>query len=593
MRDTEVIATSELKQRIAKTDFLVPYINDKDKEPIWDGAVHVFSNTDKKAVHDLGRVPVQVKGRSVKKLPKDRISFDETYSNMVNYRNEGGVVYVVVKIDPDNQTKMYYVKLMPFYINKLLEVYKNRSKIKFRLRLFPEDSKKIETIFTSFLEDRKKQPASFGGHNWTIEEIVKQYNNEDWKLEFSVPVHGYDINDPMSYLLDDNDVYLYVHHLKTDQFFAIEHIANIEVGSVGVNIPVLVNGDCYYDEITYERHNTGETFVKFGECFTLKFLKQERTENFKYNLKGNLDIRINALKFLIAAVDAGGFDISGERFTLNAEEVTVDIEDNKNALDYLEKVKQMLDLIGVTYPMEIGELSDKEEGFIKSLILAFVYDKNLTFQESNIPYVATMEFSNIKVVLVFEKNKNGSYKIYNYFNKKCGFSVDREGKIPTSQYTIFRREDYLSISNMDLSILQESYKEYDNEEHIERVNLSVLEMIQAYDIDNKRLDLLTAAQELSKWLSDSREVNSVYVLNYLQCIRRQREFENNEIKRLNDLANAESDNKLIQFGIQVLLENTGAAAIYLGELGEDEKNGIMSMPIYNLYQQEVDGKKLM
>ena len=43
----------------------------------------------------------------------------------------------------------------------------------------------------------------------------------------------------------------------------------------------------------------------------------------------------------------------------------------------------------------------------------------------------------------------------------------------------------------------------------------------------------------------------------------------------------------------LLLENTRSAAIYLGELGEDEKNGIMSMPIYNLYQQEVDGKKLM
>lgn len=590
MRDTEVIATSELKQRIAKTNFLVPYINDKDKEPIWDGVVHVFSNTDKKAEHDLGRVPVQVKGRSVKKLPKDKISFDETYSNMVNYRNEGGVVYVVVKVDPDNQTKMYYVKLMPFYINKLLEVYKNRSKIKFHLRLFPEDSKKVETIFTSFLEDRKKQPASFSGHNWTIEEIVKQYNNEDWKLEFSVPVHGYDINDPMSYLLDDNDVYLYVHHLKTNQFFAIDHIANIEVGSVGVNIPVLVNGDSYYDEVTYERHNTGDTFVKFGECFTLKFLKQKGIVNFKYNLQGNLDIRMSALRFLIDAINAGGFEIGGEKFTFNPDEVTIDIEDSKNALDYLEIVKQMLDLIGVTCSMEIGELSDKEEGFIKSLILAFVYDKNLTFQENNIPYVATMEFSNIKVVLVFEKNDNGSYKLYNFFDKKCGFTVDREGKIPTSQYTIFKRDDYLNISNMNLDVLMKSYQEYDNQEHIERVNLSILEMIQAYDIDNKRVDLLEAAQELSKWLSDSREANSIYVLNYLQCIRRQREFEDVEIKELNDLANAESDNKTIQFGIQVLLENTRSAAMYLDELSEDEKNRIMITPIYNLYQQEADGK---
>jgi len=59
-------------------------------------------------------------------------------------------------------------------------------------------------------------------------------------LEFSVPVHGYDAKDLLSYLLDDNDIYLYVHHLKTEQFFAIEHIANIDVGCVVLDIPVFV-----------------------------------------------------------------------------------------------------------------------------------------------------------------------------------------------------------------------------------------------------------------------------------------------------------------------------------------------------------------
>lgn len=590
MKDTEVIATSELKQIIAKTDFLVPYINDKDKEPIWDGAVHVFSDTDKKAEHDLGRVPVQVKGRSVKKLPKDRISFEETYSNMVNYRNEGGVVYVVVKVDSDNQTKMYYVKLMPFYINKLLELSHNRKKIKFSLKLFPEDTKKIETIFTSFLQDRKKQPNSFSGHNWTIEEIVKQYDNDDWKLEFSVPVHGYDAKDLLSYLLDDNDIYLYVHHLKTEQFFAIEHIANIDVGCVVLDIPVFVKGTEYYKEVIYERHSAGDSYIKFGGCFVLKFLKEKEVVNFTYNLQGNLDVRINAIRFLISAIDEGGFEIGEERFELNREESSVDIETNKEMLGYLEKVKQMLCLIGVTCPMEIRELSKKEENFIRSLVLAFVYDKNITYQEKDIPYVATMEFANIRVALIFEKNANGSYKLYNFFDKKCGFTVDKEGKIPISQYTIFKRDDYLDISNMDLDVLKKSYMEYDSEEHITRVNLSILEMIQAFDQDNKREDLLLTAQELSKWLSETREQNSIYILNYLQCIRRQRKFENNEIKKLNELAVANSNNKSIQFGIQVLLENSRSASMYFDELDMDERNGIMSTPIYNLYQHELVGK---
>ena len=212
----------------------------------------------------------------------------------------------------------------------------------------------------------------------------------------------------------------------------------------------------------------------------------------------------------------------------------------------------------------------------------------MNFKDKTIPHVATIEFSNIKIALVFEKKENGSYKLNNFFNKECGFSVDKEGKIPTSQFTIFRRGDYLSISNMDLDVLMKSYKKYDNEPHIERVNLSILEMIQAYDIDHKRTDLLDTAQGLSKWLSDKYSENSVYVLNYLQCIRRRRDFTNDEIKALNNISNQNPDNITIQFAVQVLLENYRSASAYLDDMKEESRESIISMPIYNLLRDKLD-----
>lgn len=164
MSDSEVIATSELKQRIAETDFLVPYVNDKDKEPIWDG---------------------------------------------------------------------------------------------------------------------------------------------------SVPMHGYDLHDPMSYLLDDNDIYLYVRHMVSGEFFAIEHIANIEAGSHEVNVKISANGKEYYNKAIFERRRSGDNYIKFGKSFEIKFCKNKEDVKFNYTLTGNLDERIIALSFLVDMSSDNGFSIDG------------------------------------------------------------------------------------------------------------------------------------------------------------------------------------------------------------------------------------------------------------------------------------------
>lgn len=589
VRDVEIIAASDFKLKIAETDYLAPYVPDRDREPIWDGSIYVYSSKDKKNEHILGRVPVQIKGRTVKKLPKDKITFEETLSNMINFRKDGGVIYIIEKITHDNQKKMYYAKLMPFYINRLIGIAKNRGKVRFTLSVFPVEKEKIETLFFGFLKDRGKQPTSQGGHNWTVEEIVNQFRNEDWKFEFSIPVHGYNPYDPMSYLLDDNDVYLYVHHLPTDQFYAIDHISNVDVGCQEVDIKIGANGNEYYHNAIFERRKSGDVYLRFGNAFKIKFISDEQNLKFNYNLQGNLDEQITAISFLIDLVEDGGFYINDYKTEAKLDELhMLDIDKNKQNLKYLKDIKRMLDEVGVNISMEMGEFTDKEEDFIKYLILAFVYGKNLNFKDQIIPYIATMKFSNIRIALVFEKKENGYYKLYNFFDKKCAFTIDKEGTIPTSQYTIFRRDDYLTISNMNLDVLKKSYMEYDNEEHINRVNLSILEMIQAYDMDTTRTDLLEAAKELSLWLSDINEPNSIYALNYLQCVKRVREFNNDEIKMLNKIASAEPENKAIQFGVQVLFNNLRSASMFLDEMEAKEREGIMSTPINNLYEKKVN-----
>ena len=62
MGDIETSATAAIKIKLADTDLLSQYINERDKEPIWDGFIYAYKNKYKKNDDLIGRAPVQVKG---------------------------------------------------------------------------------------------------------------------------------------------------------------------------------------------------------------------------------------------------------------------------------------------------------------------------------------------------------------------------------------------------------------------------------------------------------------------------------------------------------------------------------------------------
>lgn len=95
------------------------------------------------------------------------------------------------------------------------------------------------------------------------------------------------MHDPVSYLLDDNDVYLYVHHLPADQYFAIKHILHIDAGSQEIDIEIGANGNQYYNKAIFERHRTGEHYIKFGKVFEIIYAYDEQNIKFKVNFYTN------------------------------------------------------------------------------------------------------------------------------------------------------------------------------------------------------------------------------------------------------------------------------------------------------------------
>jgi hypothetical protein len=107
--DTEIIATTALKERIAFCEGLQSYINERDKEPLWDGHIYVFPKGSNSKDELIGRVPVQVKGKKKAVSQKTtNMSYRIDVSSLKKYLQDGGVIYFVVAFAANHATTIFY-----------------------------------------------------------------------------------------------------------------------------------------------------------------------------------------------------------------------------------------------------------------------------------------------------------------------------------------------------------------------------------------------------------------------------------------------------------------------------------------------------
>jgi hypothetical protein len=97
----ELAAVNRVTEAFYHSQRLDPYIPTHDKEPVWDGNIYILHGNK-----GYSKIPSQVKGKCVKKLPTNP-KFPITVVNLENYKRDGGVAYFVVFII-DNEKHPYY-----------------------------------------------------------------------------------------------------------------------------------------------------------------------------------------------------------------------------------------------------------------------------------------------------------------------------------------------------------------------------------------------------------------------------------------------------------------------------------------------------
>lgn len=588
--DIEKLATSAIEDVIARTDYITSYVNSGDKEPCWDGALYAYSDKSKKNEFFAGKVPVQVKGQRCHTFAERELKYLVRVVDLRNYRIEGGTIYFVVQINDNGDKKIFFNALLPYELNKMLLNVGKKNKVTVKMYEFPADKNEITNIILNFVRDKDSQVLLRGGKNISLDEAMKQFGKDKLTYTFSYTGLGYDRNEIHKYLFN-HDVYLYAEFKELNFKVPIDHIWRAEVCGTELEGAVRI-GDTKFYEGYHVVHKVDYDELHIGKSFVF-VIQNDGTSKVQYKLRGNLYERIVAESMWIELVKKKEVFINNVRLEINPskEELkTFNFERIESHLEHLKEVKEVMDCLGVNIPLDCSNLTEKDEEHIRMLIRSQKYRQKVGFNGVHIPPIAYVSIGNLKIMLHFKEQDDGKYIVENY--SKCIVDVAGEymdgTKFPTSKFTILTAEDFVSISNLNPKMVVDELIRIRNEGHISRVNLTLLEMIKAYDIVKEQV-VLEEALRLAEWINQV-DATDISMINLLQCHYRKRCLTEEEECVLEDIIIHNRDNQQISAAAYILLGKSNRARKIIDTFLDKEREVFEEYPICFLLKERADEK---
>lgn len=583
----EQIGISAVVSALSITDHLVPCLQSGDKGVSYDGHVDVYktaSPNHKKGELD-GQVFVQVKGHKAKQPFKNTISFSVEVEHLQNYLNGGGVIFFVVYFDEKGENrKIYYSKLLPFNLKCYLkEAGKNKKKA-IILKQFPMEKKAITEIFINFLSDMKKQRASIDAEEMTLKTIVESGSLQS--LSFGYTSLDKKSNDVLDLLLS-KEVYLYA-DLNCGIKYPVEHITDVEMACATVNRSVLIRDKEYYSGFILTKNIDGTKEKSIGKSCVIKTSPEDGREKIAFTPAGKLTERIRDYEFIIAAIEAGGFDIeNGEHYTITVQDVNKQKEKCKNTLQYLKKVKQALDKLGVKGDLDIDAMKDKDWKDLALIMMSVIDEKGVELNDNNYSY-GIFSVANLKILVsIVKEATTGKMRIYNFFDSPMEWYVVNEAGIHIDApcLILIDRNDITLCCNITTeNIMRELDKWKDFTPFSGHMTTFLLEILQAFDSNPEERWLLELADTIEDAIEERDEsvTPEVNRLNKLQIAKRQRSLNVGEQMELMHIIQNSSENLEFQIGAHILLGQIDIAKELITRLSKEQKEAFENYPIYNL-----------
>lgn len=598
MRDSDTIeslAVGPVRDAISRCPYAKEDIKTNDKIPSWDGDIYIYSKEGKKKEDLLGIIHSQVKGREVDTLSTSEINYQAEVSDLKNYLNNGGTLFFVVEIDPNDNRKIFYSTLLPIKLQVIFDGIEEGQETKsITLKPFPSDDKnEVATILTNFYIDSHKQTSFTDVDLPTFKDLLGNKNVE--RIIVSTKKIGTNDNSNADALkaFVENEVCFYAQFKGSPAPVPVKESGSKMLFSGLINNPVSIDNRKFFEKYRVSYSAKG-LFVTFGYGIKLSWPTDGQQGKFNYVAPYSLRQRMLSLEFLTALGKCGYFNLGDTRYTMDDPV----FDGNKLDREYMmcKRTAKLLDILHIEDDLDISRLKKSDSFALSCLETAFVDNKPVSginhIQEG--PACQDISISNLKIRVIVAPNENDNKltDIEDFFNPKrhvITYKKENDDKyyvIPG--ISLLDLDALCSLSNIDYSSSIAEYKELSqlNIHMLLIANETLNKMILSYD---KKADerLFAAALELATWLSTQSipyVSESGCKLDVLQLMKRKRKLNKEEIALLNDILAHKKLDPYDQIGSLFLLGKKKEAKAFYKTMSKELQRGFNTSPMHKFWK---------
>lgn len=592
MADVETLGTNAVEKLIASTDYLVPYINKKDKEPSWDGYIYAYNHSgNNHTKEDLaGRVPVQIKGHTCDDTDSKPKSFSVDVSDLKNYLKDGGVIFFVVFIT-DKEETVYYDSLLPYDLKKILKNHGEQKTYSINLQEFPTEKKEIADLVLNYVCDCNKQKAAINAEPVTIDDLTRDGNLNSVSFGFTtVDRDRYKLSkNPIEYFFD-HPLYLYA-DLEYGISLPVKHLERFSSFEKKISKIVSVKGEKFYSSYRiFYRKDSIE--ILFGNSLQMIFNEKNNTRKIKFEEKGTLSERITDIDFLLSVFKEGGAEFDGEFLPIfkrtEDDLISFDLPGKEEYLAYLRECNSVFNELHVKKDLDCDNMTQTDILNLQGLVSA-ISEKNLVPLKGTGKPVGKYKVGNIKILVVAIKDTDsGLFRLYDFFNAPVEVRIaDQEQKeYPSTVYVYLKKNDLLNFDNIDYdTILNIITKVPLSSCYKSQLVLFMLEVLKAYDeLKLPTHPFLQLAAEINDFIisHSGKRDKDINILNRLQIKKRSQELTSDDRKQLCDVVSDAEKNgsEDILTGAYILLGHKEEAITHFNRIKEEEKKAFSKYPIW-------------
>lgn len=574
--DIEEIGVDAVRKEVRNSPLLQSYIADKDKEPSWDGHIYCYTDSAKKKSSLLGRVPVQVKGKSVARFNKNSFKYPIELSDLANYQSEDGCLYIVVQIISNDDFQIFYKELLPVDMKAIFKALKKEEQKEYSIEMSVLKSKirSLQSVCRDFIQHRDLQKGKEFIDIKTVEA----------SSTFMTAISIEPEQDPVRYF-SENEVYLY-YEVDRNQFIPLEEKVKVNVFE-NVQMKAFQTADVLIKRQVSRSIDKGEMIWYVGE--NIKIMPSKIT----FDPNSNILKQREDVKFLLKLMSSRRMKIDEVEVEFNlGEDSQKFIKKLRETEKYLEKMTRTLTKLEIS--VEEFEENLQYNDYLKLERL----EKTLNGQEL---ITQTPRFMNLtiggKYYLFFVSEKNETNEVFNVMSSSFFKKIRIYGTILTpdentdiniiSPFFATPLKDLLKISNFNADIIFNSIKETINsleqkdqrDSMLRTINRMTLTSLLTYD-ETKEEHQLDFARLLAAFCLEHEPADSIHLINLLQCYKRQRELSDEEklqVRKIDD-----GQRTIFALAKSLLLDNFGDVEFYYNALEPEEKREFKEQPLFNL-----------